>query len=237
MQKDVQQSTEAWYLEYYRQKKADRNDVLRNPEVLLQLFAMESGLVQALRATGLDPQQARVLDVGCGTGASILYLLKMGFDPRQMDGIDIYEERIREARARLAHVNWVHGDASAMTYPDGTFDLCTASTMFVQITEEALASAIADEMLRVTRPGGYIVLIDWRYAAPRDTTYRAVSGKRIAALFKVGDTCRLRGVYKGALLPPVGRRLSRMLPSCYFLVRGLFPFLVAQVVTVLQKAE
>ena len=62
------------------------------------------------------------------------------------------------------------------------FNLVMESTMFVQLTDEELSQKISQEMLRVTKPGGYILLIDWRYGKPGNTDYLAVSNKRITKL-------------------------------------------------------
>jgi hypothetical protein len=63
-----------------------------------------------------------------------------------------------------------------------------------------------------------------------------VTPARIAALFDVGGSTSVIARERGALVPPVGRRLSRYLPSLYFLVQALLPPLVGQVTTVLRKA-
>ena len=107
--------------------------------------------------------------------------------------------------------------------------------MFVQITDDTLAENIANEMLRVTKAGRYILLADWRYSMPNDRNHKALSRKRVSRLFHVGPRTNICGIYKGMLIPPVGRLLSKRIPFMYFPVCSLFPFLVGQVATVLQK--
>jgi len=87
---------------------------------------------------------AKVLDVGCG-GGSLINFLRLGFKPENLTGIDILEERILEAKRRFPNINFVHGDASHMAFPDETFDIVTESTMFVQLTDDALAHQISNE--------------------------------------------------------------------------------------------
>jgi hypothetical protein len=122
-----------------------------------------------------------------------------------------------------------------MQYQDNTLDLVLESTMFVQITHEPLAAKIANEMLRVAKIGGYVLLVDWRYSMPNDARYRALSKRRICRLFHVGLRSTFVGTYRGALIPPLGRFLSKRAPFLYFLVCWTLPFLVGQVTTVLQK--
>ncbi len=92
------------------------------------------------------------------------------------------------------------------------------------------------EMLRVTQRGGHILLCDWRYSKPGSATHRAVTQKRIAELFEIGRQTNHCAVFAGPLVPPAGRFLSRRVPSAYFLVSRLLPFLVGQVTTVLRKS-
>lgn len=120
-------------------------------------------------------------------------------------------------------------------FDDSRFDLVFESTMFVQITDDKLARCIASEMMRVLKPGGFILIADWRYNKAGDRTYKAMSNGRIKRLFHIGSLTRQCGVYPGMLVPPVGRLLSRRLPFAYFMAQFMFPFLVGQVVTVLKK--
>jgi SAM-dependent methyltransferase len=223
------------YSRYYEEHRNDRNDVLGNPEVAFQLFAFERANIRALQRIQVDRRSARVLDVGCGSGSSLVNLLRLGFPQNLMSGIDISAERIAEARAALPLADFRVESADAMSYDAGTFDLVTESTMFVLMPDEALAGRIALEMIRVTRPGGHIMLVDWRYSKPGSDVYKAVTPARIASLFDVGGATSVIARERGALVPPVGRRLSRYLPSLYFFVQALLPPLVGQITTVLRK--
>ena len=109
--------------------------------------------------------------------------------------------------------------------------------MFVQLTDEGLSQRISEEMLRVTKPSGYVLLIDWRYGKPGNSNYLAVSMNRINKLFSVGSLSDVICQKKGALVPPLGRAVSKYLPSAYFLLRSMFPFLVASKATLLQKRK
>ena len=225
----------AAYSPYYREHGDDRNDLLKNPGVLFQTLAFDRANIRALGKLDLDRSTARVLDVGCGTGSSLLSLLRLGFDPARLSGIDLEQERIDRALRQAPNVDFRCGDARRLEFEDGTFDLVLESTMFVLMTDESLAKEIAAEMIRVTAPGRYIMLVDWRYGKPGKSHYRGVSPARIRKLFDVGLRTRVVGVERGALIPPVGRFLSRSLPSLYFAVQALVPPLVGQTTTVLEK--
>ncbi|MEO5904036.1 MAG: class I SAM-dependent methyltransferase [Gemmatimonadaceae bacterium] len=224
------------YSKYYEQHKADRNDLLGNAEVAFQTFAFDRANISALRMMNVNKDTARILDVGCGSGAGLIQFLRLGFRPDQLSGIDISKERIDHARRSLPNVDFMCESAEALSYATGTFDIVFESTMFVLLPSEDMARAIASEMVRVTRPGGYLMLVDWRYSRPGSDVYKAMNSSRIADLFGVGKTTSVAAREKGALVPPLGRFLSRRIPSLYFAAQALFPFAVGQVTTVLKKA-
>src|SRR5881398_73203 len=88
------------YADYYAKKGADRNSLLENPGVLFQVLAQDAAVIRALRSAGLDPQTSQVLDVGCGDGASLWLLMRLGFEAANLYGVDLLESRIAGARAR-----------------------------------------------------------------------------------------------------------------------------------------
>lgn len=227
---DTESATRDWYARYRVETGADRNDLLLNPEVLYQYLATEAAVISALRSARLERETARILDVGCGKGIGLGRFVRLGFPPDNLYGIDLLPELIDAARAAHPTAHFACDDASHMSFESATFDLVTESTMFVQVTDPGLADRIAQEMRRVTKPGGYLLLIDWRYGKPRNPHYLAVSPTRIRSLF---PDCTVVTRSGAALVPPVGRRLSRYAPWAYFPIQRLFPFLVGLRVTLL----
>ena len=96
-------------------------------------------------------QRARVLVVGCGLG---LYpaQIQARFEA-QVTAFDIELERVRLARQRtpLAHV----AAAEALPYPAHSFDVTLANEVIEHVADDQAAAA---EMVRVTRPGGRVVI-------------------------------------------------------------------------------
>ena len=128
----------------------------------------ESGqaLVQKLGIT----KGLRVLDLGCGDGTTALPAAKLGAD---VLGIDIARNLVeagnrRAAEQGLHNLKFQEGDASNLEQvPDNSFDLIVSifGAMFAPKPFE-----VAKEMVRVTRPGGRIVMGNW---IPNDPTFVA----------------------------------------------------------------
>jgi ubiquinone/menaquinone biosynthesis C-methylase UbiE len=125
----------------------------------------ESGeaLVKSLGIT----KGLRVLDVGCGDGTTAIPEAKLG---AEVLGVDIARNLVeagnRRAReAGLTNIRFEEGDACALTgLKDKSFDLVVSifGVMFAPKPFE-----VAKEMVRVTRPGGRIVMGNW---IPNDPT-------------------------------------------------------------------
>jgi SAM-dependent methyltransferase len=223
------------YKEYYEKHGRDRNDLLRNPEVVFQTFAYDRANVRALSRLPLIPRAARILDVGCGSGSSLFQFVRLGFRPQNMAGVDTSADRIDEARQRLPSADFRCESADRMSHETDKFELVFESTLFMMLTSDDAAAPIAAEMIRVTRPGGYLMLADWRYAEPGSKSHKAVSRKRIGRLFDVGRATEVVSRDRGALIPPLGRFLSRRVPALYFVVQAVLPPAVGQITTVLRK--
>jgi ubiquinone/menaquinone biosynthesis C-methylase UbiE len=231
----IENTTRAWYDHYNRKYGSDRNSMRHNPGVLLQKIATDISVFRAFGSVPHNPQAAQVLDVGSGMGSDIYHLLRMGYLPENITGIDILTENIEAAKHLYPHIRFIHGDARRVEYADDAFDLVFESTMFATLPDDNLSGKIAAEMVRVCKSGGYILLIDWRTPKPFDSNYKALTQRRLRAMFSVGTDTRLIQVFKGALVPPLGRFLSKWLPSAYFITAAMMPFLVGQVTYLLQK--
>lgn len=122
-------------------------------------FMRQSGatLVSSL---GVTPP-LRVLDLGCGDGTTALPLARLG---AEVTGIDIARNLVEAGNKRAAdegldNLRFQQGDASALTdLADDRFDLVVSifGAMFAPRPFD-----VAKEMVRVTRPGGRIVMGNW----------------------------------------------------------------------------
>jgi len=232
---NINTETKNWYKNYYSKFGGNRNDIRTNKGVLYQTLASEVSLVKAVRQIKQSPLNLLVLDVGCGSGANVFQFLRLNYQIENITGVDVNDERLAIAQRIYPNAHFILGDASKMQFEDNTFDLVYESGMFATLPDDTLCKSIADEMIRVCKVGGYILLIDWRIPKPNNPNYNALTKKKLVKFFNVGHQTKLITMEKGALIPPIGRFLSKNIPSIYFLVCRIFPFLVGQVAYLLRK--
>ena len=113
---------------------------------------------ELVRAAGIGRGQ-RVLDVAAGSGNAAIPAALAGADVVASDLTpELFEAGRREAAEVGVTVRWEEGDAEALPYGDTAFDavISCLGVMFAPHHQRA-----ADELLRVTRPGGTIGLLSW----------------------------------------------------------------------------
>lgn len=135
----------------------------------------------------IDPKPGqRILDLAAGTGASSVSLARGGAD---VVAADFSRGMIAEGRRRhggIPNLSFEQADATALPFDDDEFDAVTISFGLRNVIEPKVALA---EMLRVTAPGGRVVICEFSHPPSR----------AFAALY---------GFYNNRVLPVVARAFS-----------------------------
>jgi ubiquinone/menaquinone biosynthesis C-methylase UbiE len=109
------------------------------------------------------PPAPSILDGGCGTGEISSRLAEL-FPRSRVLGVDIIDEHLELARNRYAalapRLRFEHQSVYSLDGADGTFDLTICRHVLHSIPN---APQVVDELIRVTRPGGYLHLIPEDY--------------------------------------------------------------------------
>src|SRR5215831_39655 len=134
---------------------------------------MEKDAEQFFLRLGVKPG-TRLLDVACGAGQLALIAARAG---AQVSGCDIAPNWIEKARARAAaeglNIDFKEGDAEALPYADGEFDVVVSliGAMFAPRPD-----LVAAELTRVCRPGGIIVMGNWMPTGFVGQMFKVVAG-------------------------------------------------------------
>ncbi len=102
---------------------------------------------------------SKILDVGTGTGKLAFAFAKKGYD---VIGIDLSEAMIKVANknSKYKNMRFQVGDATNLKFDDNSFDVCCASFM-LHDTLPTIREKILKEMVRVAKPKGLILIVDY----------------------------------------------------------------------------
>ncbi len=144
---------------------------------------------------------AAVLDIATGPGYVCIELAKMG--QFEVTGIDLSEDLVEIARANArqagAVVDFVQGSASALPFPDGSFDLVFCSWAMKNFMEP---TRVLGEMFRVLKPGGSALIVDLDHEATGQQWKQYASTRQLGGMiaFAMGMAFRIQrsGAYSKA---------------------------------------
>jgi ubiquinone/menaquinone biosynthesis C-methylase UbiE len=108
----------------------------------------------------------KLLDVGCGTGTLAIQAARRLSGAGQVIGVEPAPRQIARARskARRAGVNidFQSGVIENLSFPDTTFDTVTSTLMMHHLPDELRRQGL-DEIIRVLKPQGCLIVADFDY--------------------------------------------------------------------------
>lgn len=147
------------------------------------------------REAGLAQARA-VLEVGCGTGVIAAELARLG--PTRAVGLDLNRSMLAFAQRQGGGVDYVQGDAHALPFPDGSFDVVVCHYLLLWLGEPVQG---VREMARVVCPGGCVLA-----CAEPDYGGRVDHPPELAPLGRLqAESLRRQGAE-----PEMGRRLGEI---------------------------
>jgi SAM-dependent methyltransferase len=212
---------------YARRATSEKND----PALPLFLEERERAVLRWLRETGIHPATARVLEIGCGAGGNLLHVIRLGFTPSNLTGVELQEDRLEEAKRRLpAGVQLIAGDALDVAIEPGAFDVVMLFTVFTSLLDTGYRERLARHVWRLVKPGGGVLWYDFCFDNPWNRDVAGIPVKAIRALFPDGAVhCR-----RITLAPPLARAAVSLHPSLYHVLNAL-PLLRTHVLCWIEK--
>lgn len=162
----------------------------------------------------INIKDKEILDIGCASGNKTEDLMNLGFQSEKIFGIDIRKNSIKNAKIKYPNSNYFYMDARNTLFPNEKFDFINVFTLFSSILDKKNQLKVSKEIIRILKPGGFIIFYDIRYKSPFNKNLIEIKKKRINSLFPEMK----KKIKTITLLPPIARNMGS-------LTRFLYPFL------------
>jgi len=202
------------------------------PDVLLNNYRFQIVASSMLTGSGIkNLENIMVLDIGCGYGGWLRILLDWGAKLENLHGIDLLKDRIERARKINPAIDYQIASGFSIPLTDGCMDLISAHTVFSSILSPKLRMSLANEMKRVLKSDGTIMIYDFRISHPKNpntTSLRKSELKRLFPFYHV----KTRSL---TLAPPIARVIAPLSSIITELIECIFPFLRTHTIYFLKK--
>jgi SAM-dependent methyltransferase len=141
-----------------RERRRDWNRL--DARALWFQHSRERAISHLLRPFGRELEEWKVLDIGCGTGRLMLLLNEMNIGRHGLlTGYDVNKTALNSSVTKLGLPLTVTTENS-LPYDDVSFDLIMQAVVFSSVPREETRKLLAAEIVRVLKPGGYILWYD-----------------------------------------------------------------------------
>ncbi len=210
---------------YARREVLERGNLYNwlKKDVAIQKFRLSCIIPDILSKIGkTNLYDLEILDVGCGSGNWLRTFIEWGARPSKLHGIDLLDYRIDMARdISCGKIDFQVASAWPIPFSDNYMDFVSAFTVFSSILDPAARKSLADEMLRVVKPDGLILIYDFRISHPNNQDTVGIPLYEIRRLFP-GKKIKSR---LETLAPPISRLLARYSPWLSLTIELVFPIL------------
>jgi ubiquinone/menaquinone biosynthesis C-methylase UbiE len=185
------------------------------------LFRPAHRAIIARIQAGFGDRELTVLDVGCGTGV-FAARIREALPHASLWGVDLVAAMLAKGRSRWrahrGHVLAVQGDSERLPFPAGAFDVVTCANSFHHYPRQERA---VEEMHRVLKPGGRLILVDGNRDGPWGWFIYDVCVAGVEGDVSHASARRIRELFARAGFVETGQEVHR----------GLAPFLLTEGLT------
>ena len=157
-----------------------------------------------IEKNSFDIKRSKILDLGCASGNFTDSLLRIGFNNKNITGVDLRRKSIENAISNFPKINFKLMDAKNLKFTDNSFDCIIVFTLFSSVLSFDDRKIIAAEAKRVLKPNGFIIHYDLRINNPFNKNIIGINKKELYRLF---PEMRLN-FFEITLIPPIARNLG-----------------------------
>jgi SAM-dependent methyltransferase len=188
---------------------------LSNPGFSRLVHERDREITRLIRLSAPD-MDGRLVDIGSGSSRLAGVAHDLGVHISWL-GIDIDQRAVADSADAYPWASFDVASADAIPAGAESVDIVLASVLFSSLPSAAFELAVATEIRRVLRPGGWLIWYDLRLRNPTNRSVHGITRRRLAELFP-GWEAEVRSF---SLAPPIARRLGRLTPVMYPLLHSV----------------
>ncbi len=205
-------------------------DATVDPGRHAEYLTLVAGTIAELRAETIEGMAlrpgARLLDAGCGAGEFAIELAPRVLPGGEVVGVDASREMVERASRAAAEAGsaarFLVADVRALSFDEAAFDAVRCERVLQHLVPSDAATAVR-ELVRVTRPGGMIQLIDVDHDQTAFTASDAELVRRLVVESRADARFPDAGLFVHALLIEAGvRDVSVIIRGGVFRDLGVF---------------
>ena len=174
-----------------------------------------------------EKDNIKFIEIGAGYGNNINFFIRYGIKKSNIYINEILPERFQYLQDNYNDCNLEYGNALDLNYQN-KFDFVFQSTVFTSILDMQFKKMLANKMINMTKPGGFILWYDFKFNNPANKDVRGISKNEIKSLFPYAKKIEFKNV---TLAPPVGRKLEKW----YNIINTFLPFLRTHIIAIIYK--
>lgn len=125
------------------------------------------------------PKNTKVLEVGCGNGKNLVFLMKRD-ENIEIHGCDLCQELCEIAQKKLGdQANIIQADQLDLPYKESEFQYTLSIAVIHHLASIERRQKAISELIRVTKPGGQIMIQVWALEQPEDSKRNFTDGDNI----------------------------------------------------------
>jgi len=173
-------------------RRQDFVDLYQSETTLWWFVGMEKILKELLRSSAKVFERGLILDAGSGTGGN-LEAMNNWYKPELVVGFDYSLDALEFSKKRTVQ-NLFQASTTDLPFKDESFHLVTSLDVLVQLSTEVDVKKALKELVRVTKPGGVIVIRAAAYKWLRSKHDQALQSRHRFSLEELSNLCQDSGL-------------------------------------------
>jgi ubiquinone/menaquinone biosynthesis C-methylase UbiE len=136
------------------------------PHHLMRYYLIKKGNKILIELDFLNKRNMKGIDLGCGTGEHINFLVNRKNDINRIDGVDISIKQINLAKRKYKHINYICGSITDIPIKDDTYNFAYCINAMHHLATKEEQVNVLKEVYRILKKDGIFILHEMNVKNP-----------------------------------------------------------------------